>query len=243
MSDGGLLRRAWRLVTGSKSEQGSQRQRRDIIRERYDHDRTDEAAQLIAAIGGDFHSGDVAEVETYHPDFWEADEFSLNYEIGAVGRAEIAEEAGVFSFTLALLAPDQSANVLFVEGDQPQSALAYLGVQGSTGLIGELTRYRDDYLRGSEDEVRYNVQADGLGTWTAFSARPEGTFWLVEGESNLVSRAALSPVGTSYSDCSFYLGPSLAEAPWMLRLVEIGGYRLAFQCEILPIDKVKFWRH
>ena len=243
MSDGGLLRRAWRLVTGSKSEQESQRQRRDIIRERYDHDRTDEAAQLIAAIGGDFHSGDVAEVETYHPDFWEADEFSLNYEIGAVGRAEIAEEAGVFSFTLALLAPDQSANVLFVEGDQPQSALAYLGVQGSTGLVGELTRYRDDYLRGSEDEVRYDVQTDGLGTWTAFSARPEGTFWLVEGESDLVSRAALSPVGTAYSDCSFYFGPSLAEAPWMLRLVEIGSYRLAFQCEILPIDKVKFWRH
>ena len=29
----------------------------------------------------------------------------------------------------------------------------------------------------------------------------------------------------------------------MLRLVEIGGYRIAFQCEILPIDNVKFWRH
>ena len=59
----------------------------------------------------------------------------------------------------------------------------------------------------------------------------------------LISRAALTPVGTAYSDCSFYYGPSLAEAPWMLRLVQIGSYRLAFQCEILPIDNVKFWRH
>ncbi len=243
MSSGGLFRRAWRLVAGSKSEQESGRQRREIIRERYDHDRSDEAAQLIAAIGGDFHSGDVAEVETYHPAFWEADEFTLNYEVGAVGRAEIPDEAGVFSFTLALLAPDQSASVLFVEGDQPQSALAFLGIQGSTGLVEELSRYRDDYFQHTAAEVSYDVQTDGLGTWTAFSARSEGTFWLVEGESDLVSRAALSPVGTSYSDCSFYFGPSLAEAPWMLRLVEIGGYRLAFQCEILPIDKVKFWRH
>ena len=243
MSDGGLLRRAWRLVTGSKSEQESQRQRRDIIRERYDHDRTDEAAQLIAAIGGDFHSGDVAEVETADPAFWSSNYFTLNYEVGAIGRAEIEDSAGLFSFTLALLAPDQNASVLFIEGDQPQSAQAYLGIERSKSLAEELTICRDDYLRGSEDEVRYNVQTDGLGTWTAFSARFEGTFWLVEGESDLVARAALSPVGTSYSDCSFYYGPSLAEAPWMLRLVEIGSYRLAFQCEILPIDKVKFWRH
>ena len=110
-----------------------------------------------------------------------------------------------------------------------------------------MTRYRDDFLQRTEDEINegvsYDVQTDGLGTWTAFSARPEGKFWLVEGESDLVSRAALTPVGTAYSDCSFYFGPSLAEAPWMLRLIEIGGYRLAFQCEILPIDKVKFWRH
>lgn len=243
MSSGGLFRRAWRLVAGSKSEQESGRERREIIRERYDHDRTDEAAQLVAAIGGDFHSGDVAEVETADPAFWDADEFTLNYEVGAVGRAEIPDAAGQFSFTLALLAPDQSASILFVEGEQPQSALAYLGVQGSAGLVEELTRYRDDYLQHTAAEVSYDVQADGLGTWTAFSARPEGTFWLVEGESTLVARAALTPVGTAYSDCSFYYGPSLAEAPWMLRLVQIGSYRLAFQCEILPIDNVKFWRH
>ena len=175
--------------------------------------RTDEAAQLIAAIGGNFHSGDVAEVETADPAFWEANEFTLNYEVGAVGRAEIPDAAGQFSFTLALLAPDQSASILFVEGDQPQSALAYLGIQGSDGLVGELTRYRDDYLQHTAAEVSYDVETDGLGTWTAFSARPEGTFWLVEGESDLVARAALTPVGTSYSDCSFYYGPSLAEAP------------------------------
>ncbi len=243
MSSGGLFRRAWRLVAGSKSEQESGSQRREIVRERYDHDRTDEAAQLIAAIGGDFHRGDVAEVETADPTFWDADEFTLSYEVGAVGRAEIPDAAGQFSFTLALFAPDQSASILFVEGDQPQSALAYLGVQGSAGLVEELTRYRDDYLQHTAAEVSYDVQADGLGTWTAFSARPEGTFWLVEGESDLISRAALTPVGTAYSDCSFYYGPSLAEAPWMLRLVQIGSYRLAFQCEILPIDNVKFWRH
>ena len=247
MSDGSLLRRAWRLVAGNKPDQESRPQRREIIRDRYDQDRTDEAAQLIAAIGGDFHSGDVAEVETYHPDFWEANEFTLNYEVGAVGRAEIPDAAGLFSFTLALLAPDQNASVLFIEGDQPQSAQAYLGIQGSKNLVDELARYRDDYLRRTESEINarvsYDVQTDGLGTWTAFSARPEGTFWLVEGESALVARAALTPVGTSYSDCSFYYGPSLAEAPWMLRLVEIGGYPLVFQCEILPIDNVKFWRH
>ena len=243
MSDGSLLRRAWRLVAGNKPDQESGPPRREIIRDRYDQDRTDEAAQLIAAIGGNFHSGDVAEVETADPAFWEANEFTLNYEVGAVGRAEIPDAAGQFSFTLALLAPDQSASILFVEGDQPQSALAYLGIQGSDGLVGELTRYRDDYLQHTAAEVSYDVETDGLGTWTAFSARPEGTFWLVEGESDLVARAALTPVGTSYSDCSFYYGPSLAEAPWMLRLVEIGGYRIAFQCEILPIDNVKFWRH
>ena len=184
MSSGGLLRRAWRLVAGNKSDQESGRERREIVRERYDHDRTDEAAQLIAAIGGDFHSGDVAEVETADPAFWDADEFTLNYEVGAVGRAEIPDTAGQFSFTLALFAPDQSASILFVEGDQPQSALAYLGVQGSAGLVEELTRYRDDYLQHTAAEVSYDVQTDGLGTWTAFSARPEGTFWLVEGESD-----------------------------------------------------------
>ena len=162
---------------------------------------------------------------------------------GQSARAEIPDTAGQFSFTLALFAPDQSASILFVEGDQPQSALAYLGVQGSAGLVEELTRYRDDYLQHTAAEVSYDVQTDGLGTWTAFSARPEGTFWLVEGESTLVARAALTPVGTAYSDCSFYYGPSLADSPWMLRLVQIGSYRLAFQCEILPIDKVRFWRH
>ncbi len=243
MSSGGLLRRAWRLVAGNKPDQESRPQRREIIRDRYDQDHTDEAAQLIAAIGGDFHSGDVAEVETADPAFWEANEFTLNYEIGAVGRAEIPDDAGQFSFTLALLAPDQKASILFIEGDQPQSAQAYLGIERSKSLAEELTLCRDDYFQGSEAEVRYDVQTDGLGTWTAFSARPEGTFWLVEGESTLVARAALTPVGTAYSDCSFYYGPSLAEAPWILRLVEIGGYPLVFQCEILPIDKVKFWRH
>ena len=59
---------------------------------------------VIAAIGGDFHSGDVAEVETADPAFWDADEFTLNYEVGAVGRAEIPDAAGQFSFTLALFA-------------------------------------------------------------------------------------------------------------------------------------------
>ena len=243
MGSGGLFRRAWRLVAGSKSAQRSPPERREIVRDRFDEDRTDEAAQLIAAIGGDFHSGDVAEVETGDPSFWEADEFTLNYEVGAIGRAEIPDAAGQFSFTLALLAPNQSASALFIEGDQPQSAQAYLGIQGSDGVVGELTRHRDDYLQRTEAEVSYEVETEGLGTWTAFSARPEGAFWLVEGESSLVARAALTPAGTSYGDCSFYYGPSLAEAQWMLRLVEIGGYRLAFQCEVLPVDKVKFWRH
>ena len=237
------MRRAWRLVAGNKSDQESGRERREIVRERYDHDRTDEAAQLIAAIGGDFHSGDVAEVETADPAFWSSSYFTLNYEVGAVGRAEIPDEAGLFSFTLALLAPDQKASVLFLEGDQPQSAQAYLGIKHSRKLAEELRYCRDDYFQSSEPEVSYDVQTDALGTWTAFSARAQGRFWLVEGDSDLIARAALSPAGTSYSDCSFYDGPSLAKATRMLRLVEIGDYPLAFQCEILSVDKVKFWRH
>ena len=193
--------------------------------DRYDQDRTDEAAQLIAAIGGNFHSGDVAEVETADPAFWEANEFTLNYEVGAVGRAEIPDAAGQFSFTLALLAPDQSASILFVEGDQPQSALAYLGIQGS------------DEPRGGADPLPRRLPPTHCGggsatTWRrTASARgrpsppgPRARSGSSRASPTLVARAALTPVGTSYSDCSFYYGPSLAEAPWMLRLVEIGGY-------------------
>ena len=207
MSSGGLFRRTWRLVTGNQKKKVSSPGRREFVRDRFDHDRTDEASQLIASIGGDFHQGDIAEIETSDPTFWKIDDFTLNFEIGAIARAEIPDAVGLFSFTIAL------------------------------------TSYRNDYLDRTEPEVSYEIIADGLGTWTAFSARPAGEFWLIEGESNLVARAALNPLGTSYTDCSFYCGPSLGESPWMLRLVEIGGYRIAFHCEVLPIDRVKFWRH
>ena len=81
--------------------------------------------------------------------------------LGRSAAPKSPDTAGQFSFTLALFAPDQSASILFVEGDQPQSALAYLGVQGSAGLVEELTRYRDDYLQHTAAEVSYDVQADG----------------------------------------------------------------------------------
>ena len=236
-----MLRAGWR----QRQAQGTAEhpQRREIIRDRFDPDRTDEAGQLMAALGGDIHVGDVIEAQTADPPFWQADEFTLSYELQAVGHAEIPDEAGQFSFTVALLATHQSADVLMLEGDQLQSAHAYLGAQGDKAIAAELGQFREDYLRHTAAEVSYEVQTDELGAWTAFSARQDGQFWLVEGQSALVPQSALAPTGTSYRDCSFYRGDSLDTAAWILRLVEIGGFPIVFQCEVLTLDQVHFWRH
>jgi hypothetical protein len=57
-----------------------------------------------------------------------------------------------------------------------------------------------------------------------------------------VPQTAQAAQGATYRDCSFYFGPGLGEATWVLRLMEIGGFGHAFQMEALPLAKIKFWR-
>ena len=212
------------------------------IRRGDDPDRVDEAAAILAGLGGDVWAGDVVELESSDPTFWNARTFELTYRIECVCLAEIGDETGRFTFSIFFLAPDQGADVLILEGDLPQTARAYLGVRGPDALVDELRRHRADYLRAPEAEVTYDIGTDGLGPWTAYAARERGRFWVRHGSSNLVPQTAYAAEGTSYRDCSFYYGPSLGAAAWTLRLVEIGGFGHAFQTEVLPLGKLKFWR-
>jgi hypothetical protein len=215
---------------------------RAIKRPYDDPDRVDEAAAILATLGGEVWAGDVAELESDDPAFWNARTFELTYRIESVCLAEVGDETGRFSFSIFFLAPDQGADVLVVEGDLPTTARAFLGVRGSDALTDELRRLRSEYLRSPDAEVAYTVQTDGLGEWTAYAARENGRFWLRHGASSLVPQTAQADTGAPYRDCSFYYGPSLGEAQWVLRLLEIGGFGHAFQMEALPLSKLRFWR-
>lgn len=222
--------------------------RRDVdrgprtIKRPQDPDQVDEAASILARLGGDVWAGDVIELESSDPAFWNGRAFELSYRIECVCLAELGDDTGHFSFSIFFLAPDQGADVVILEGDLPQTARAYLGTRGPDALVDELRNLRADYLRSSEAQVTYDVATDGLGAWTAYAARDAGRFWVRHGTSNLVPQTALAADGTAYRDCSFFYGPSVGDATWTLRLMEIGGFGHAFQAEVLPLSKVKFWR-
>jgi hypothetical protein len=207
-----------------------------------DPDNVDEAAALMETLGGEVWAGDVVEVESSDPTFWNARAFDLSFRIECVTLAEVGDASGRFSFPVLFLDPNQGADVLILEGDLMQSARAYLGTRGPDSLVDELREFRDSYLLAPEPQVTYEVETDGLGRWTAYAAREEGRFWSRHGRSDLVPRAADSPNGTSYRDCSFYFGDRPCDATWMLRLMEVGGFGHAFQMEAVRLDKVRFWR-
>jgi hypothetical protein len=208
----------------------------------HDTDGIDEAAAMMARLGGDVWAGDVVEIDTSDPAFWNASSFTLSFQIGAVALAQTSDQRGLFTFTVLFLAPNQGADVLIVEGDMPATARAYLGVRGSTTLHEELARYRTAYLRDANAVVCYDVATDGLGSWTAYQVRGNGRFWLRHGTSENVPTSADAVDGVMYGDASFYYGPSLAQAGWIIRLIEFGGFGHAFQMESLPITAVRFWR-
>jgi hypothetical protein len=244
MAGPSLPERIRRLLASHLDPQaaGAESGPRRIRRPEADPDRINEAEAVLAGLGGEVWAGDVVEVETSDPQFWNARSFSLSFRIEAVGRAEIADQTGRFSFSLFFLAPHQGADVLFLEGDLPQTARAYLGTRGPDALVDELRRCRHEYLRSPEPEVTFTIQTDDLGAWTAYAAREQGRFWALHGRSDLIPQTAYAPDGVPYRDCSLYFGPSLGEATWVLRLVEIGGFGHAFQAEALPLDKIRFWR-
>jgi hypothetical protein len=202
----------------------------------------DEAAAILETLGGEVWAGDVVEVETDHPEFWNARSFEVSYRIEAVCLAEARDATGAFTFSVFFLAPDQGADVLIVEGDMPATARAYLGTRGPDALTEELRRLRADYLQAPEAEVTYEVTTDDLGQWTAFAARENGRCWVRHGRSTLVPQTAYAADVVAYRDCSFYYGDNLGAAAWQLRLLEIGGFGLAFQLEALPLSKIRFWR-
>jgi hypothetical protein len=215
---------------------------RSIVRPDFDADGVDEAAALLQTMGGEVWAGDVVEVETSDPTFWNAHSFELSFRVECVCLADVGDESGRFTFPIFFLAPDQGADVLILEGDLLQTARAYLGTRGPDDLVDELRERRDAYLQAPEAQVTYDIQTDGLGQWTAYSAREGGRFWSRHGASDLVPRSAEGAEGTTYRDCSFYYGPHLGDASWMLRLMELGGFGHAFQLEVLRLSKVKFWR-
>lgn len=215
---------------------------RNVRRRGEDADGIDEGAALLESLGGEVWAGDVVEIETNDPAFWNARGFELSYRIESVCLGEVGDESGRFSFPLFFLAPDQGADVLILEGDLLQTARAYLGTRAPDALVDELRERRDDYLRRAEAQVPYEIETDGLGEWTAYAARENGRFWSRQGTSDLVPRGADAPDGTSYRDCSFYYGARLGEAGWNLRLMELGGFGHAFQLEVLRLPKIKFWR-
>lgn len=224
------------------SQPGSDRGPRPIQRRGHDADGADEAAALLESLGGEVWAGDVVEIETSDPGFWNARSFQLSYRIESVCLAEVGDETGRFSFPVFFLAPDQGADVLILEGDLLQTARAYLGTRAPDALVDELRERRDDYFQRPEAQVTYEIETDGLGQWTAYAARENGRFWSRHGTSDLVPRGGASQDGTTYRDCSFYYGARLGEATWNLRLMEIGGFGHAFQLEVLRLAKVKFWR-
>ncbi len=197
---------------------------------------------MLDRLGGDVWAGDVVEVDTSDPAFWNASSFTLNFRIDAVALAQTNDERGAFTFAVLFLAPDQGADVLVIEGDMAATARAYLGVRGPGALREELARYRTAFLRDARDEVAFDVETDRLGTWTAFQVRVGGRFWLRHGRSDHVPASAEGIDGVAYGDASFYYGPSLAQSGWLLRTMEYGGFGHAFQMESVPLSAVRFWR-
>ena len=222
---------------GDKPDPGPRR-----ISRGHDRDRVDEAAALLERLGGEVWAGDAVEIQTDNPEFWNAKSYELTYRIESVSLAEVEDETGSFTFSVFFLTPNQGADVLVVEGDLPQSARAYLGTRGPDALADELRTLRERYLAGGTAQVTYDVQTDGLGPWTAYAARENGRFWLRHGTSDLVPQTARGQDGTAYRDASFFYGPTLGDASFILRLMEIGGFGHPFQMEVLTLDKLKFWR-
>ena len=235
------VRRLWSQAFDHPTKPPADRGPRNV-RRGHDADGTDEAAAMIARLGGDVWAGDVVEIDTSDPAFWNGSSFTLSFQIGAVSLAQTGDDRGLFTFTVLFLAPNQGADVLVIEGDMPSTARAYLGVRGSVALHGELARYRTAFLRDAKSEVAYDVATDGLGTWTAYQVRAAGRFWLRHGASELVPSSAEGEAGVAYGDASFYYGPSLAEAGWILRMMEYGGFGQTFQMESVPLTAVRFWR-
>lgn len=212
------------------------------IRRQADPDGVDEAAAILTGLGGDVWAGDVVELETSDPAFWNARAFEVSYRVECVCLAEIADETGRFTFSVFFLAPDQGADVLILEGDLPETARGYLGTRAGDPLVDELRTHRAAYLASPQATVAYTIASDDLGEWTAYAARENGRIWVRHGTSSLVPQTAYSADGVALRDCSFYYGPSVGGATWTLRLLEIAGFGHAFQCEVLPLPKVKFWR-
>ena len=222
---------------GDKPDPGPRR-----ISRGHDRDKVDESASLLERLGGEVWAGDAVEIQTDNPEFWNAKSFELTYRIESVSLAEVEDETGSFTFAVYFLTPNQGADVLVIEGDLPQSARAYLGTRGPDALTEELRPLRDEFVRGDASQVTYELQTDGLGPWTAYAARENGRFWLRHGTSDLVPQTARGQDGTGYRDASFFYGPTLGDASFILRLMEIGGFGHAFQMEVLSLDKLKFWR-
>lgn len=209
-----------------------------------DPDQVDEARAILDSLGGAVWAGDVVELESSDPSFWNARSFEQSYRIECVCRAEMSDPTGNYTFSIFFLAPDQGADVLILEGDLPMTARAYLGVRGPDVLVNELRRHREDYMQSPRAEVTYTVEPDGLGEWTAYSAREQGRFWVLHGTSNMVPHSAYGIDGVAYRDCAFYYGDSdgATAATWVLTLMELAGFGHAFQAEAIPLARVKFWR-
>jgi hypothetical protein len=222
---------------GSRPDPGPRR-----IRRSGDRDQVDEAAAILDRLGGDVWAGDVVEIESADPAFWNASTFELTFQIEAVCLAEIEDETGTFTFSVFFLAPNQGADVLVIEGDLPQTARAYLGTRGPDALVEELRAHHLHYVKSPDTQVTYDVATDGLGPWTAYAARENGRLWIRHGKSDLLPQTAYGADGTAYRDASFFYGPTLGDAGWILRLLEIGGFGHAFQMEALPLAKLNFWR-
>jgi hypothetical protein len=235
------VRRLWNQAFDHPKEPPVDRGPR-VVRRDHDADDTDEAAAMIARLGGDVWAGDVVEIDTSDPAFWNASSFTLSFQVGAVALAQTGDQRGHFTWNVFFLAPNQGADIVVIEGDMPSTARAYLGVRGPVALQEELARYRTAYLRDVRPEVAYDVATDGLGTWTAYQVRGDGRFWLRHGASENVPTSAGGIDGVRYGDASFYYGPSLGAAGWIIRIMEYGGFGHAFQMESLPLSAVRFWR-
>ena len=84
------VRRLWNQARGHPVTPGIDRGPRGVHRG-HDADGTDEAASMLARLGGDVWAGDVVEVDTSDPGFWGATSFTLSYQVGAIeiGRAHV----------------------------------------------------------------------------------------------------------------------------------------------------------
>jgi len=197
---------------------------------------------VLNAIGGQIRPGDAATVHVADPAVWGLNSFDLDVSIGAVSRAEIRDQSGIFSFMVYWMPPNQEAAVLTAEGDVLALAEAFVGrLVRNDGLRDALLWCRDRYLEdAAASEPEYDLSEHGLATWTAFAAREGGTLRIESGATDLLPGGAAAGNGLPYRDFTLYQGGR--DQPARLRLIQVGGYAYVFQGEVVLLRDVRFLR-